>query len=330
MSLQPREPDGRSYRSIREVLDMLVPEYPDMTISKIRFLESRGLIEPERTPSGYRKFYEADVDRLRWILRQQREHFLPLKVIKGRLEQGGLFSAELADEPSLFDDGGESVQARDTPDQLISSAADDPKEADAGGEEPQPASPTASPIVPILEQAADQVPELTPATPMQVAATPRATPARAGSPLPPRSTRASGSTERATTRAKRGATTVSLSTEELAAASGASEELIADLIEFGLIDARTVGGTPSFSDHAVEITKIAVGFSVYGLEPRHLRSLRNAADRQASTYIQVVAPLLRQKNPAARERADAELDAMLALGSRLHELFVEGALRNLT
>ena len=111
MSLQPREPDGRSYRSIREVLDLLVPEYPDMTISKIRFLESRGLIEPERTPSGYRKFYEADVDRLRWILRQQREHFLPLKVIKGRLEQGGLFAAELSLEPSLFDDGGDGHRA---------------------------------------------------------------------------------------------------------------------------------------------------------------------------------------------------------------------------
>ena len=60
---------------------------PDVTISKIRFLESQGLLDPERTPSGYRKFYDADIERLRWILRQQRENFLPLKVIKDRLEE---------------------------------------------------------------------------------------------------------------------------------------------------------------------------------------------------------------------------------------------------
>jgi DNA-binding transcriptional MerR regulator len=75
----------RAFMSIGEVLTLLKDEFPDITISKIRFLESQGLLDPERTPSGYRKFYEPDVERLRWILRQQREHFLPLKVIKGRL-----------------------------------------------------------------------------------------------------------------------------------------------------------------------------------------------------------------------------------------------------
>ena len=75
----------RAFMSIGEVLTLLRDEFPDVTISKIRFLESQGLLDPERTPSGYRKFYETDVERLRWILRQQREHFLPLKVIKGRL-----------------------------------------------------------------------------------------------------------------------------------------------------------------------------------------------------------------------------------------------------
>ena len=79
-----------SYLSIGDVLTLLRQEFPDVTISKIRFLESQGLVNPERTPSGYRKFYEHDVERLRWVLRQQREHFLPLKVIKGRLEQEGV------------------------------------------------------------------------------------------------------------------------------------------------------------------------------------------------------------------------------------------------
>src|SRR5262245_22823686 len=95
----------RPYLSIGEVLALLKDEFPDVTISKIRFLESQGLLDPERTPSGYRKFYEADVDRLRWILRQQREHFLPLKVIKGRLRDGG----EPAD-----DDGLEMLEGPET------------------------------------------------------------------------------------------------------------------------------------------------------------------------------------------------------------------------
>ena len=73
--------------SIGDVLDKLRPEFSDITISKIRFLESQGLIDPERTASGYRKFSQGDIERLRFILREQREHFLPLKVIKERLDQ---------------------------------------------------------------------------------------------------------------------------------------------------------------------------------------------------------------------------------------------------
>src|SRR5437764_4947279 len=86
----------RAYLSIGEVLALLHDEFPDVTISKIRFLESQGLIDPERTPSGYRKFYDGDVERLRFILHEQKEHFLPLKVIKDRLDSG---------EPAIDDDG---------------------------------------------------------------------------------------------------------------------------------------------------------------------------------------------------------------------------------
>ena len=81
---------SRTYLSIGDVLTLLREEFPDVTISKIRFLESQGLVNPERSPSGYRKFFEADVERLRWVLRQQREHFLPLKVIRDRLADGDL------------------------------------------------------------------------------------------------------------------------------------------------------------------------------------------------------------------------------------------------
>ena len=78
--------ESKSYLSIGEVLGLLLEEFPDITISKIRFLESQGLIEPERTASGYRKFSEAEIERLKFILREQRENYLPLKVIRNRLE----------------------------------------------------------------------------------------------------------------------------------------------------------------------------------------------------------------------------------------------------
>ena len=79
----------RDYLSIGEVLEALKPEFPDISVSKIRFLETEGLIAPERTSSGYRKFYDADVAHLRQVLELQRDQFLPLKVIKKRLAQGG-------------------------------------------------------------------------------------------------------------------------------------------------------------------------------------------------------------------------------------------------
>ena len=76
----------RDFLSIGEVLAQLLEEFPDVTISKIRFLESQGLIEPERTPSGYRKFTVSEVERLRFILREQRTNYLPLRIIKDKLD----------------------------------------------------------------------------------------------------------------------------------------------------------------------------------------------------------------------------------------------------
>lgn len=89
---------GRPYMSIGEVLGVLQPDFPDVTVSKIRFLESEGLIDPERTASGYRKFYQRDLDRLRFILTLQRDSYLPLKVIRERLAEfdAGLISGATA------------------------------------------------------------------------------------------------------------------------------------------------------------------------------------------------------------------------------------------
>ena len=101
----------RNYQSIGEVLVAVKTEFPDITISKIRFLESEGLITPERTPSGYRKFYVDDVDRLKSILRMQRDEYLPLKVIKERLVQSdaGGEGSEVELEGASADGEGASV-----------------------------------------------------------------------------------------------------------------------------------------------------------------------------------------------------------------------------
>jgi DNA-binding transcriptional MerR regulator len=102
----------RNYQSIGEVLVAVKTEFPDITISKIRFLESEGLITPERTPSGYRKFYRDDVDRLKSILRMQRDEYLPLKVIKERLARSdageGAEGSEL--EAAVDGDGSAAVE----------------------------------------------------------------------------------------------------------------------------------------------------------------------------------------------------------------------------
>ena len=94
----------RNYQSIGEVLVSVKTEFPDITISKIRFLEAEGLIEPERTPSGYRKFYVDDVERLKSILRMQRDEYLPLKVIKDRLLKQGT-------DGELFDEDGIAIES---------------------------------------------------------------------------------------------------------------------------------------------------------------------------------------------------------------------------
>ena len=86
--------------SIGDVLKSLREEFPEVTVSKIRFLEAEGLIEPERTPSGYRKFYQQDLARLRYILRLQRDNFMPLKIIRRRLEQFEADGAEAGTEPA--------------------------------------------------------------------------------------------------------------------------------------------------------------------------------------------------------------------------------------
>jgi DNA-binding transcriptional MerR regulator len=135
------ENSGRP-RSIGEVLDLLKDEFPDITISKIRFLEGQGLLDIERTPSGYRKFHDPDVARLKWILRQQREHFLPLRVIRERLARSG---GEVPGGPAEIDLTEAEHAPRPAPEPAAVGAraapASSPQPPAAAGPLPAPAPP---------------------------------------------------------------------------------------------------------------------------------------------------------------------------------------------
>ncbi len=350
----------RTHLSIGEVLSLLREEFPDVTISKIRFLESQGLVDPERTPSGYRKFYDHDVERLRWILRQQREHFLPLKVIKGRLSESG--DTELGDsEPGDREGAEEPVAADDVTSERL--AAEPPAAPEALAAPPQasitPASGAAEGVpdegVPAEGVPAERVPaERVPAAgDDQLSLEGRAEDAVAvgkDSPAPAaeppaveaapvsarRGGRSAGSREHPASgpsdgakpeRADRGG---SYTRGELAAAAGISDDDLVRLEQFGLIEAQpATGGTDYFDEDALAITRLAAEFGQHGVEARHLRAWKTSAEREASVFEQIVMPMLRQRNPAAREQAYVTLGDLSASGSRLRELLVRHAIRQI-
>lgn len=254
----------RGYLSIGEVLSLLKPEFADLTISKIRFLESQGLLDPERTPSGYRKFYEPDIERLRWILRQQTENYLPLKVIKGKLGVDG---------------EGEAVGAID-----VGEDEGGRRHSGPGGRGGGAAVAAAAAAVRSLDR-----PEL-------------------GGPP-------SG---------------VSLTLEELAVATGLGDDDLADLVRFGLMAGKAVGGTVYYDEEALTVANLAAGFMRYGVEARHLRMYHTSAEREASFFEQVVMPMLKQRNPQARRQALEALRELSQLGQGLRAAMLRQALRDHT
>jgi DNA-binding transcriptional MerR regulator len=252
------------YLSIGEVLTLLHDEFPDVTISKIRFLESQGLIDPERTASGYRKFYVDDVERLRFILHEQKEHFLPLKVIKDRLDSG---------EPTGDDDGG-------------------PASTNAESERPPAA---ASPSEALPASAAPSEERL----PIWMVRTPP-------EPNPPDTT---------------------YSFEEVAVCAGVTVEELREAERYGLVIPRAVGGETVYDENAVVAARTAAEFLRYGVEPRHLRMYRNAADREAGLIEQVIMPWVKQRNPQARAQAHTTLDSLTRLGAELRQAVLRQTLR---
>jgi len=295
---------GPAHLSIGEVLGLLLEEFPDVTISKIRFLESQGLIEPERTPSGYRKFFDDDVELLRLILREQREKFLPLRVIKDRLDSGEI------EPPDPTPTKGSPEPERPSP-AVVSkhpSTGRVARSAPAGAtEEPTDEPPAPTP------------PSEQPTPPTKQPALPTATtqPAQAAQPAPT----APAAQPPPAARLLPG---VLVNRQELCAMASVTFEELAELEEYGVVAAR---GSELYGDEAVEIAAAAGGFLRAGVDARHLRAWRTSAEREAGLYEQLILPVLRQRNPQARSHAATRLDELETLGSKLRAAMMRSVLR---
>ena len=231
--------------NIGEVHARLREEFPQLQMSKLRYFEAEGLVVPTRTPSGYRKYSHDDVERLRTALVLQRDHHLPLKIIKEQLE------------------------ARDR------------------GIEP-PALTGSSPV-PRLVVSADGTP-----------------------------TSESFTTDPSTLR---------LTRRELLAAAEIDEALLHDLEAYGLVTPRP--GSAPYDNDAIVIATTAAELAGFGIEPRHLRAFRTAADREVGLVEQVAAPIRRSREQGAEGRAEEVMSQIAALSVRLHATLVKVALRRM-
>jgi DNA-binding transcriptional MerR regulator len=355
----------RTHLSIGEVLSLLQPEFPDITISKIRFLESQGLLDPERTPSGYRKFHDEDIERLRWILTQQRDHFLPLKVIKDRLAAGDLGSGTpegvlpLAAESSNGGSPAPSDAARptDSPDSAAiakaasadrvpaetatarskkaSASADanpvDASDADAGA---GPGHDRADAVGRLVEGPTEALDEASDQAMAQ-----DATDGVGSAPV------AKGGRRRHPTGHQPGAPTPDavgaadveeldpdnavpvLTIEALVERSGLSAREIGELERYGLITGDTEDQVTTYGEEALVVARLASGFSRYGIEPRHLRMYKVAAEREAGLFEQLITPLLKQRRASARQQAVDMLEELAELADDLRAAMVRTALR---
>jgi DNA-binding transcriptional MerR regulator len=273
-----------SHLSIGEVLNALQTDFPDVTVSKIRFLESQGLINPERTPSGYRKFYASDVARLRWILTEQRDHYMPLKVIKERLE---------AHDPA----NGELPPPTPPPETPMAPPEDTP---------PTPPEPTPRP-------AAVTTPPSSVA-PAPAAASAPAEPGPADGPLVRRRVRdmtlplvldgeAAADDDEGPDTFDRVA---------LARAADVTEAILDELESYGVIKPFHDDGIRAFYDRDALVCVQAAGtLAKHGVQPRHLKMYVHFTEREAALFHQVLAPYLRQRNPVSRAKVDETLSELV-------------------
>ncbi len=300
---------GSSHLSIGEVLGLLLEEFPDVTISKIRFLESQGLIEPERTPSGYRKFFHDDVELLRLILREQREKFLPLRVIKDRIDSGEI-------EPS------DPTPPRGAPEPEGPTPTSLAKHPSSGRERRVAATTSPTPRPASAPSTGTGPGDAPTARPPAGAAAP-SSPAPSAPIAPPDEPSSDPAPAGGEARLLPG---VLVNVDELCAMAGVSREELAQLQEYGVV-ARRGGAGDLYGDDAVDIAAAAGGFLRAGVDARHLRSFRTSAEREAGLYEQLILPALRQRNPQARAQAATRLHELDALGARLRAAMMRSALR---
>jgi DNA-binding transcriptional MerR regulator len=269
---QPGGPvaDG-GHLSIGEVLTELQAEFPDVTVSKIRFLESQGLINPERTPSGYRKFYASDVARLRWILTEQRDHYMPLKVIKERLESHDPADGELPPPTPPPDDA---------PAQAATTNAVPPAPAPARAEEAPEVS------APSTTSASDESPAVRRrARDMTLPLVLDGEPPREDDEGPD-----------------------SFDRVALARAADVTEGVLDELEAYGVIKPFHDDGIQAFYDRdALVCVQAAANLEKHGIQPRHLKMYVHFTEREAALFQQVLAPYLRQRNPVSRAKVDETL-----------------------
>lgn len=248
--------------SIGSVLDLLRPDFPDITISKIRFLEAEGLIRPERTPSGYRRFSVADCERLRFVLTAQRDQYLPLKVIKEQLE--------------AIDSGAATLGVR---------------EARARARTVRPET---------GQESAD-----------------------AAAPRPPR--RLAVPPGRITPGELEFDHEIRLTREDLLEQAGIDDKFLTDLVRANLI---TPGPAGFFDADAVTLATTAKAMAEFGLEARHLRAFKLAADREAALVAQIAAPIAKSRDAGARARAEETVRELAALSLTLHASLVKASVRH--
>ena len=291
------EATDTGFLSIGEVLGLLLEEFPDITISKIRFLESQGLISPERTSSGYRKFYNDDVELLKVILTEQRRNYLPLRVIKDRLDSGQIDPTGEHNRPN----GGSAEADLEEP---AGAMQGDRAAADAEGDAEAPAAVPRASIK--AHPASRRKSEAEPDARAQREPAADVEPAQAESQLLPG---------------------VLLERHELCAMVGMTDDELIQLETFGIVSPRP-GDPALYADDAVAIAKPACEFLRLGVDARHLRNWRTSAEREASLYEQLVTPRYRQRNPEARAEALSQLRRLDVLGATLRAAMTRQALRH--
>jgi len=284
----------RAGRSIGEVLEELRDDFPDVSVSKIRFLESQGLLNPKRTPSGYRQFSDQDLALLRWILSQQREHYLPLKVIRRRLRDGDGPGQEPTEE------------AAPAPALEPAPAAEPVPEAKEEAVWLVPEGPAQLVLGPPPTEVSG--PDPVPAAAFEPGPSTTSTPA---APLPEDDLWPASGPGRTYTRA------------ELAAHAGLDERALSDLESFGLLP-KGAGG--EYGDDARRVAEIAAAFAGFGVEARHLRMYKSFAEREAAFLEQVVMPLVNPRHEESRVLARGTLADLARLGQALRLSMLRAAL----